>query len=303
MPTAGDQATRRMGLAFSVLGAILFSTKSVIIKLAYASPAPASPEALLALRLLFALPFYLAVAMRPAADPRPLAWADRLKVAALGMTGYYVASIFDFLGLAYISAGLERLILYTYPLVVILLSAAIFGRKVGGRDIFAFGAAYAGVALVVLDDHKIGASANLGAGVILVLLAAVSYAIYLVGSQKLIQRLDAARYTALSMPAATFGALVHFALTEPVARLFEQTAAIYGYALFLGVFSTVLPTFLISAGIARIGAARTAMVGAIGPIATMLIAWPLLGEEITVLQILGSALVVYGVSVANGGFR
>lgn len=296
--TPSHETRLNVGLAYAVLGAILFSTKSVIIKLAYAHPV--TPEALLALRLLFALPFYLFVALRARSAATPMSSVDWLKVVGLGLMGYYVASIFDFLGLTYISAGLERLILYTYPLFVLLLSAVAFGRRVTGRDALAFCAAYGGITLVVLDDGAKLAAANLGAGVTLVLLAAASYAVYLVGSQQLIPRIGAARYTALTMPAAAAGALVHFAVTEPVARLFEQPAAIYGYALFLGVFSTVLPTFLISAGLARIGAAKTAMVGAIGPIATMLLAWPLLGEPITVVQLIGSALVVYGVRVANG---
>lgn len=290
------------GLIFAIVGAILFSTKSVIIKLAYAYPV--TPEALLALRLLFALPFYLVVALRAGRSAPPLTRADWVKVVFLGLMGYYVASIFDFRGLAFISAGLERLILYTYPLFVILMSAVAFGRPVTGRDALAFGAAYAGVALVVLDDRaRIGAGPHLWNGVTMVLLAAGSYAIYLVGSQQIIPRLGAIRYTAFAMPAAALGALAHFALTDSPARLFEQAPAVYGYALFLGVFSTVLPTFLISAGLARIGAAKTAIVGAIGPIVTMLLAWPLLGEPITAAGILGSVLVVYGVGVANGGGR
>lgn len=297
VPNVSDDRRMNAGLAYAVFGAILFSTKSVIIKLAYAWPV--TPEALLALRLLFALPFYVFVALRSGGKTAPLARADWVKVIFLGLMGYYVASIFDFLGLAYISAGLERLILYTYPLFVILLSAAAFGRRVSGRDALAFCAAYGGIALVVLDDRAKLAAPNLGAGVTLVLLAAASYAVYLVGSQQIIPRIGPARYTALTMPAAAAGALVHFALSQPATRLFDQPAAVYGYALFLGVFSTVLPTFLISAGLARIGAARTAMVGAIGPIATMLLAWPLLGEPITAAQLAGSALVIYGVSIAQ----
>jgi drug/metabolite transporter (DMT)-like permease len=291
-----------LGLAFAILGAILFSTKAVVVKLAYAFPV--TPEALLALRLLFALPFYLFVATRSARSAPPLTRADWLKVISLGLIGYYGASLLDFWGLAYISAGLERLTLYTYPVIVILLSAVAFGRPVTGRDALAFGAAYLGVAFVVLNDRvRLGAVSDLSVGVLLVLLSAFAYAVYLVGSQHIIPRLGAIRFTALAMPAATVGALTHFALTDSAERLFAQPAAVYGYALFLAVFSTVLPSFLISAGLARIGAARTAMVGAIGPIATMLIAWPLLGETITATQLLGSALVVYGVGVANGGGR
>ncbi|HMK89104.1 MAG TPA: DMT family transporter [Methylocystis sp.] len=283
-----------LGFLFAMLGAILFSTKSVVVKLAYGTQV--SPEALLVLRLLFALPFYVFVAIRSNRNAPALAPFDGLKIACLGVIGYYVASILDFEGLARISAGLERLILYTYPVIVILLSAAAFGRSITVGSLMAFGVVYFGVALVVFDGHaKMSLSPDWMVGGVLVLLSAAAYAIYLVGSQSIIKRLGSARYTACAMPAAAFGALLHFLLADSAHQLLEQSAAVYGYALFLATFSTVLPSFLTSEGLARIGAANTAMIGAAGPVATMLMAWLALDEAITAQQLIGAALVLYGV--------
>jgi drug/metabolite transporter (DMT)-like permease len=289
---------RHIGLMLAALGAILFSTKAVLVKLAYAYPL--TPEALLSLRMLFAMPFYLGVAAYLSRNGARLTARDLLKIAAFGLVGYYAASLLDFAGLALISVDLERLVLYTYPLIVILLSALAFGRPITRRDVLAFGVAYLGLALVVLDERtKAGAGRDWIDGVLLVLLSALAYAVYLVGSQKIIGRLGAKRYTALAMLAATGGALLHFGLSEPVSRLLEQPVAVYGYGFALAIFSTVLPSFLTSEGIARIGAAKTAIIGALGPIATMLMAWLLLREAITAIQLAGTALVLFGVREAS----
>lgn len=289
---------RNIGVILAALGAVLFSTKAVLVKLAFAYPL--TPEALLSLRMLFAAPLFFFVAMRANHDIPRLSLADALSVVALGLIGYYAASLLDFAGLSRISVDLERLLLYTYPLIVIVLSAVAFSRPIMRKDIVAFGITYVGLALVVVDDRtKAAAASGWGEGVLLVLLSAAAYAVYLIGSQKIIARLGAKRFTSLAMLAATGGVFLHYGLSNPRFSLLEQPAAVYGYGFALGIFSTVLPSFLTSEGIARIGAAHTAIIGAAGPIATLLMAWLLLGEAITGVQLLGTILVLYGVRQAS----
>ncbi|MBY6243046.1 DMT family transporter [Methylosinus sp. Sm6] len=298
MTEASLGTDRNFGLTLAALGAVLFSTKAVLVKLAYAYPL--TPEALLSLRMLFAMPVYLAVAAYLSRSGARLSARDILGIAAFGLVGYYAASLLDFAALVRISVDLERLVLYTYPLIVVLLSALAFGRPITRNDMLAFGVAYLGLTLVVLDDRtRAGATPDWIDGVLLVLLSATAYAVYLIGSQKIIGRLGAKRYTALAMLAATGGTLLHFSLSGPASQLLEQPAAVYGYGFALAIFSTVLPSFLTSEGIARIGAANTAIIGALGPIATMLMAWLLLDEAITAVQLAGTALVLLGVREAS----
>jgi drug/metabolite transporter (DMT)-like permease len=298
MTEASLGTDRNFGLTLAALGAVLFSTKAVLVKLAYAYPL--TPEALLSLRMLFAMPVYLAVAAYLSRSGARLSARDLLGIATFGLVGYYAASLLDFAALVRISVDLERLVLYTYPLIVILLSALAFGRPITRNDVLAFGVAYLGLALVLLDDRaRAGATPAWVDGVLLVLLSATAYAIYLIGSQKIIGRLGAKRYTALAMLAATAGTLLHFSLSGPTSQLLEQPAAVYGYSFALAIFSTILPSFLTSEGIARIGAANTAIIGALGPIATMLMSWLLLDEAITAIQLTGTALVLLGVREAS----
>lgn len=286
------------GFCVAALGAILFSAKAVLIKLAYAYPV--TPATLLALRMICAMPFYLIIASLAGRNAAALKARDLLEVLSFGLIGYYGASMFDFAGLAYISAGLERLLLYSYPAVVLLLSALVFSRPVTRKEVLALVITYAGVAFVVVNDiGEAGAAAEWLFGVLLVLISALAYAIYLIGSQRVIARLGASRYTALAMLAATGGTLLHFSLAGSFSELAGLPAAIYGYGVALGIFGTVLPTLMTSAGIARIGAARTAMIGALGPVATLLLAWALLGETVTAVQIGGTILILSGINMAS----
>jgi drug/metabolite transporter (DMT)-like permease len=298
MTEASLGTDRNFGLTLAALGAVLFSTKAVLVKLAYAYPL--TPEALLSLRMLFAMPVYLVVAAYLSRSGARLSARDLLGVAAFGLIGYYAASLLDFAALVRISVDLERLVLYTYPLIVVLLSALAFGRPITRNDVLAFGVAYLGLALVLLDDRaRAGATTAWVDGVSLVLLSAIAYAVYLIGSQKIIRRLGAKRYTALAMLAATGGTLLHFSVSGSTSQLFQQPAAVYGYGFALAIFSTILPSFLTSEGIARIGAANTAIIGALGPIATMLMSWLLLDEAMTAIQLTGTALVLLGVREAS----
>lgn len=294
---SSPQAT---GFCLAALGAVLFSTKSVLIKLAYAYPV--TPVTLLALRMACAAPFYLIAAKLAGRNGSTLRNRDLLQLFLFGLIGYYGASFLDFAGLAYISASLEWLLLYTYPAIVLFIAAFASGRPVSRRDLLAAALTYAGVGCVFVNGGQSG-GASRWPGVILVLASAFAYAVYLVGSQRIIPRLGALRYTSLAMLPAVGGTMLHFAFSGAFADLAHLPAPVYAYGLALGLFATVLPTFMISAGIARIGAAKAAMIGALGPVATLLLAWIFLGEEITAVQIAGTVLIIVGIHAASRGDR
>lgn len=254
---------------------------------------------LLALRMIFALPAFVWVGLRESRNAEPLSGRDWTIVVTLGLLGYYGASIFDFIGLQYITAGLERLILFTYPTLTILISMLLFGHQVGRRELGAIALCYLGIAAAFA--HDLGLSADtaivwLGAG--FVFASSLSYALYLAGSARMIARLGAARFTALAMLVSTAATLIHFFATQPLSELI-QPLPIYGYGLGMALFSTVIPVFAQSAAIRRIGSGRAALIGTIGPLATIGLGWWVLGERLSSWQLGGAALVVAGVTLVG----
>ncbi|MFY3384332.1 DMT family transporter [Paracidovorax sp. MALMAid1276] len=287
----------RIGLALAVLAAFGFSFKAIFVKLAYAVPqaAPVDSVTLLALRMLFSVPVFAWVGWRASRHLAPLALRDWLAVVALGLLGYYGASILDFVGLQYISASLERLILFTYPTLTILIGVLFLGKTASRREMGALLLSYAGIGLAFAHDLHIAGDARavwIGAG--FVFGSAVSYAFYQAGSEPAIRRLGAARFTALAMLVSTVATLAHFVATQPVSTL-VQPLPVYGHAVGMAVFSTVLPVFMTSAAIRRIGAPKTALIGTLGPILTIFFSAWLLDEPLTAWQMGGAALVLAGV--------
>jgi drug/metabolite transporter (DMT)-like permease len=292
-------SAERLGLALAVLAALGFSFKAIFVKLAYAVPQPVAVDAvtLLALRMAFSLPFFAWMGWRAhraaggaGLDRRSLVW-----VVALGLLGYYGASILDFLGLQYISASLERLILFTYPLLTILIGVFFFGKRLGWPEGAALLLSYAGIGLAFAHDlHLAGDMRTVLLGSALVLGSALSYAFYQAGSEPAIARLGAMRFSALALLVSTFATLAHFAATQPLAAL-QQPLPVYGHALGMAVFSTVLPVLMTSAAIRHIGAGRTALVGSLGPVMTIFFSAWLLGEALSWWQLGGAALVLSGV--------
>jgi drug/metabolite transporter (DMT)-like permease len=281
------------GTLFALLAAVGFSFKAILVKLAYAWHA-VDAITLLALRMLFALPFFAALAWY-GSDRPPLAARDWLQLAWLGLTGYYLASILDFWGLAYINAGLERLILFTYPTLVVVIGAWLGRRRVARREHAALALSYAGIALAFANDlHLAHDRAALAIGSALVFGSAVAYALYLLASGGAIARLGARRTAAYAMLISTLFVLLHFAATQPLAAL-RQPMSIYGLALAMALLSTVLPSLLLAEAIKRIGAGRVALIGSTGPIITIYLGVVLLGEPATPIQLLGAGLVLGGV--------
>lgn len=287
-----------LGILLAALAAIGFSGKAILVKLAYADAV--DPVTLLALRMLFSLPFFLAAAVwkRNGADAPPLRHRDYGAVILLGLIGYYLSSLLDFMGLQYISAGLERLILFLYPTLVVLLSAAFLRRPVGLREAVALLLSYGGIALVFLHDLARQGGEGLVLGAALVFASTLTYAAYLVGIGAVVARLGAMRLTAYAMLVASAAVLLQFALTHPWSAL-ALPGRVYLLALAMALFSTVLPVFMLSASIRMIGAGHTALIGSIGPVATIFLAYLILGEPVSLRQILGAALVLAGVLVIS----
>ena len=282
------------GVVLAVLAALGFSAKAILVKLAYAI-APVEAVTLVAVRMTFSLPVFAWVGLAEARRAEPLSRRDWASVLLLGLSGYYAASMLDFVGLKYISAGLERLILFTYPTLTVLLNAVFLGQKVGRRALGALFLCYLGVAAAFA--HDLGATSFAGAvftGGAFVVGSSVTYSVYLTGSGPMIKRLGTARFTALAMLVATAATLVHFLVTQPLSAL-ALPPRVYLYAFAMAALSTVAPAFALSAAIRRIGSSRAALVGTIGPIVTIALGWWILGEPVSAWQLVGTVLVVAGV--------
>lgn len=279
------------GLAIGTIGAVLFSAKAIVAKLIYRYDVDA--VTLIMFRMLFAFPLFLAVALWKAKTEAPLATADRIRIIILGLIGYYLSSFLDFLGLQYISAGLERLILFLTPSFVLLLSFFFYQRRITLLEWGALGLSYLGTVLVFLHDVRLGGP-NIGLGSALVFGAAISYSLYLLLSGELVSRVGALRLVAYAMCVACVACVVQFFLLRPVSMM-SQPTAVYGLSLINALFCTVLPVFLTMIAVARIGAASSAQAGMVGPVSTLFLGALILHEPITSIQLAGTGLVLTGI--------
>jgi drug/metabolite transporter (DMT)-like permease len=284
------------GFGITFLGAILFSTKAIIVKVAFAEES-VDALTLLTLRMVFSLPFYIGAALLAGrqTDTASLTKRQWLYVLILGLFGYYFSSLFDFVGLQYISAGLERLILFLYPTFAVLINAFVFKQPIRRVQKIALFLTYAGIGLAYYGELRIDTlNPNFFHGSILIFLCAITYSIYIAGSGNIIPKVGASRFTAYAMLAATGGVFIHFILAGNYTALRESTG-LWGYGLMLAIFATVIPSFLISFGMKRIGSNNVAIISGIGPVSTILQAHFVLGEKIFMEQIAGTALVIIGV--------
>jgi drug/metabolite transporter (DMT)-like permease len=285
-----------LGVIFALLAAIGFSAKAILVKLAYLDSVDA--VTLLALRMVFSVPFFIGVAIWARQHhAAPLNTHDRLLVLGLGLIGYYCSSLLDFLGLQYISAGLERLILFLYPTMTVILSALLYKRAIGRKVIAAMALCYAGIALVFLHDVGVK-EGGIVLGASLVFGSTMSYSIYLVGAGHAIARIGAMRFTAYAMVVASAACLLQFFVMRPLSAL-DLPLRVYELSIAMAIFSTVLPVFMLSFAIRRIGSGSASLIGTIGPVSTIYMAYLILGESISLLQIAGSSLVLVGVLIIS----
>lgn len=290
-------SSERLGVALAILAAFGFSFKAILIKLAYAVPlaAPIDAVTLLSLRMLLSLPAFVWVAYQSSRSAPPLARRDWGMLLLLGLLGYYGASLFDFLGLQYISAGLERLILFTYPTLTILIGVLFMGRTLHRREMYSLLLSYVGIGLAFAHDLSFsGAAGTVLTGGLLVFASSLTYSLYLSGSAPMIRRLGAMRFTALVMIVSTIAAQIHFFSSLPLSA-YVLPARIYAYVVAIVAFSTVMPMFMQSASISRIGPARSVLIGTIGPVLTIFFGWWILDEPMSLSQMAGTGLVLAGV--------
>jgi drug/metabolite transporter (DMT)-like permease len=289
------------GVVIGAMGAFFFSGKAIIIKLAYREGADAI--SLIALRMLYALPCFLLMAWwveyQRRARGEPPVWrkGDAWKIVFLGLTGYYLASFLDFLGLQYVSAALERIILYLTPSLVLLIAVLFYRRPVGRVEVVSLLLAYSGVVFVFWHDLSVKQH-NVWLGSALVLASAICYAVYLSRSGEMVKRLGSLRLTAAASLVSCAACIVQALVMAPKA-LFAQPAVVHGLSVINGVFCTVLPITLTMMAIERVGSPIAAQTGMIGPIATIFLGAWYLGEPITAPQLVGTAVVIAGMFILS----
>jgi drug/metabolite transporter (DMT)-like permease len=286
-----------VGFAICFVGAICFSSKAILVKLAYRVTSIDSVT-LLTLRMVFSLPFFIPSALFLSGKKNNVKFTIRqwLKIAFVGCLGYYVSSLLDFIGLRFISAGMERLILFIYPTLVLLLSLIIYKSKINLKQWLAIALCYVGLVIAfskelflkenVNDDFYLGALA--------IFACAFTYAAYIVGSGRLIPLVGAAKFNSYAMSFAAFGVIIHFVVVTQVS-LFNLPMQVYLYSALMAVIATVIPSYLVSEAIKRIGANNTAIISSIGPISTIFQAFIFLGEPVSFLQLVGTSFILTGV--------
>ena len=287
------------GLALAIAGSILFSAKAIVVKLAYRYGVDAAT--LLSLRMAFSLPFFILALAWSSRGAQPLSRTDHVRLIVIGLLGYYAASYLDFLGLQYVTAALERLILYLSPTLVVVLSALVLRMHFGRYEWGALALCYGGILLVFWHDVSLeGGQVLLGS--VLVFASAVCYAIYLIMSGELVRRLGAIRLTAYAMCVSSFAVFAQFAVMNPVSAL-RQPQGVYWLSLLNALLCTVLPVFATMLAVERIGAGRASMASMIGPVSTIALAYLFLDERISIWQLAGTALVLTGIYVLTRAGR
>lgn len=289
-----------LGPFLAIIAALGFAGKAIFIKLVYAASPQMDAVTLLALRMLFALPvfglLYWIGSRREGANP--ISARDMGILAMLGFFGYYLASFLDFWGLQYITAALERLILFTYPAWILLISAMFLGQPLRARHLLALALSAAGLAVSFAADVQY--SANLWKGSLLVLSSSLVYAVFLIGSGRLVGRIGSLRFSALAVTFSSVFVFAHFLLTHPAGAL-VQPPRILWLSFFLGLIATALPIWWTQEAIRLIGPGRVGIIGTVGPVATIFLGHWTVNEPITAMQLAGAGLVLAGVTIVSGG--
>jgi len=284
------------GVIICFLGAICFSTKAIFVKLAYRET-QVDAVSLLALRMIFSLPFFLVSAWWSSTKSEnvPFTGKQWFAVAGIGCLGYYISSLLDFLGLQYVTAGIERLILFVYPTLVLLMSAFILKVKIKPIQWLALVITYAGLMLAFWGEVRFdNQSQTFYLGVILIFICAVTYAMYIVGSGQLIPAIGAAKFNSYAMSFAALAVVLHFLFVNDNS-LFNLDKQVYLYSFLMAIIGTVIPSYLVAIGIKRVGSGNAAIIGSVGPVSTIVQASFFLQEPIHLLQLAGTAFILAGV--------
>ncbi len=288
----------QLGSLFAIGAAFLFSTKAIFIKQTYALSPLVDGTVLMALRMASALPFFLLLCWFNRHHNKELAAKDWGLLIVAGLMGYYFSSWLDFVGLMYISASLERIILFLYPTLTVLASSAIYKQKLSLKSMLAIALSYGGTVIVMLQEQSnVAHEGHFWLGSSLVFASAVCFAGYLLLTPRLIQRFGSWNFTGLALSIACIGTLTHYmiAMPQPLHLFTQLPVSVIGYGIALGLLVTVLPTVLMAQSIVRLGAAQSAMIASIGPILTIILATIFLGEHLNAIQWLGCMLNIIGV--------
>ena len=282
-----------VALAIAITGSILFAGKAIFIKLSYEYGA--SSEVLLALRMIFAFPLFWAVYLitKQHQNPQQLNRKDVYQLCWLGFSGYFLSSYLDFLGLFYISAGLERIVLYLTPAIVVLISYFFLKKPISRLQWISIIIGYLGVILAFIEDLKTNGS-NGWLGVGLVFASACLYANYLIFSGEIVKRIGSIRLVTYASSFSAICSVIQVLILAP-RTILEQATQVYWFSLGNAVFCTVLPMLMIMIAVQRIGSSLTAQSGILGPVATIFMGWYFLQEKISLLQMIGLVLVIFAV--------
>lgn len=295
MPSTSPSSYRLVGILLMLLGAVMFATKAIFIKLAYQYSV--SSISLLALRMGFSMPFFLAIGWWQNRNNRTQAQLTPRQIGGtvlFGVVGYYLASYLDFVGLQYLSAGMERLILFVYPTLVLLLGWIILRRPIRPIQWLATLITYIGMAIAFSTaDLQLGSNFLLGAA--LVFGSALTYSGYVLYSGEMAPKIGSIRFTSLSMLAAATAVLLHAFLSGADIRGLDTMVYLYGFS--IAIIATVIPAYLVNEGIRRIGAGDAAILGAVGPLATIILEYLVLEETLDTAQWAGAVLIICGVII------
>lgn len=289
------------GILLAIAGAALFSSKAILVKLSYGYGV--DKISLLFMRMSFALPIYIVIAFLQFKKEKSVVSRNEwLILFFIGIIGYYLASLLDFWGLQYIGAGLERLILFLYPTMTVILSAVILKKKITRIQIIAIGIAYLGLSIALWKQLFEGHGEQFWLGAILVFFSALTYSFYLIGSEKIIPKLGVLKFTSYCMIISCIVVIIHYNIASETKIMdLPWQAHLLGFS--VAMFNTVIPSFLISAAILKIGSATTSILSSIGPVSVLITASIFLGEEITVYKIVGTAIVIIGVLLISTAKR
>lgn len=281
------------GILLIAAGAILFSSKAIAIKLAY-THLDVDDLTLLTLRFSLSLPIFMAVVLFrwKSGKLKGIHKRDWWFLAFLSMLGYYIASWLDFRGLQYITAGLERIVLFLYPTFVAVFSWLIFKKSLSKKALIALLISYLGVVIIAFDP-LILKMPNLLLGGSLILISAITYALYLVFGGELIQKIGSVNFNALAMVFSCIYVLIHYFIASPEGLIFNSS--LWQTGIYLAIFCTVIPTFMVMEGIRILGANMGSMVASIGPVSTIVLGYFILNEQVTFQELVGSFFIILGV--------
>ncbi|WP_062058555.1 DMT family transporter [Aquimarina longa] len=284
------------GIILAITGIVLFSAKAVLVKLAYRFDI--SSEHLLLFRMLFSLPVYsvLAVLNKPL-NKEKIKKNDYLWIFFFGFIGYYLASYFDFLGLQYIKAGLERIILFIYPTLVIIISKLFLKKVITNQQLVAILITYVGVVVTFWGEFQVETS-NIALGVFLIFLSALTYAIYLVGSGWLLPKFGVVAFTSYAMIVSSGCIIIQYLIFDRQ-DIMGYPLELYLICIVMSIFSTIIPSYLVSAAISKLGASDFSIIASLGPVSTIILAYFFLGENLSLTQGVGAIIVIFGVYIVS----